>query len=373
MDNLVLLGLFLEGILSFLSPCILPLVPLYIGYITSNAKKDDRFSVMLNTNAFVLGICTVFFVMGLGVNYFKGFFEEYQNYITLIGAVFLIVMGLINIGLLKRFNLKKAFKFQFKPLKKKGLLNAYLLGFFFSFAWTPCVGPYLTNALLLASSASDSLIGNIFILAYALGFVIPFLVIGIFTDTCLKLIKNNMNILNLTVKVGGVVMLLMGIYMGYDAINKINSSETNKTNESAETVQALDFSLMDQNGNLHNLSDYEDEVIVIQFVASWCKYCEDNYPNMIELQKQTDVPVLLMVAPGLGNELAKDELIQYYQDLNVDLPILFDEDYRQAYFYGISGYPTNLIIDKKGNIFGLQAGILPTDLLIELVNELKLQ
>ena len=369
MDYTLLTGLFIEGILSFISPCILPLVPLYIGYMTSDVK-NSKVNVMINTNFFVLGISTVFFIMGLGVSSLKEFISDYQVYISIAGSIILVIFGLANIGLLKKFQLVKTIKYYPKVLDKKGPLNAYILGFFFSFAWSPCVGPYLANALLLASTASSSVIGNLYILAYALGFIIPFLIIGLFTEQALKLIKNHMNILENTVKIGGLVMILMGLYMGYDAYNQYNIMKNIEPKVDEEKVLAIDFTLEDQFGNTHSLSDYQGNYLMLQFVASWCKYCQLGYQDMIEVSKETGVPVLFMTTPNNG-DISKEELIKYYDSLNIDNPVLFDEKALQVSMYGISGYPALLIINPDSTIYGFHSGALPKEALLEVINKIK--
>lgn len=374
-DFVVAIGLLMEGIISFLSPCILPLVPLYIGYLTSNAAgdksngKSNRLKVMMMTNVFVLGICTVFFIMGLGVNTFRTFFIEYQDIIALAGSSILILFGLMNLGLFKKLNLARTFKFEPKFAKNGSYFSAYLLGFFFSFAWTPCVGPFLANALIEASTA-NFLVGNLYILAYGLGFVVPFLVIGVFTEQALNLIKKNMNILQATVKVGGIVIILMGTYMGYDALVNINAKNDSEVESYDGT--AVDFELNDQFGVTHTLADYQGDAFILQFYASWCGYCRANLPTITEFAKDAGVDVLLVATPGLGDEMEELEFIVYLNEQGVTLPVLMDQFAELYTYYGIQGLPTTVMIDKRGDVMGVQSGVLPVEYLAQWLRDARL-
>ena len=173
-------AMFVEGVLSFFSPCILPLIPLYIGYLTADAKTVDengvitykRSKVMLTTFFFVLGISTVFFIAGLSILTFKEFFDEYKIVFSMLGGMLLLVFGLIYLNIIKIPALDSEHRLPIKlNFKKMSYFKAFALGFFFSFAWTPCIGPMLSSAVIMAANASSVWLGNAYLLAYALGFI----------------------------------------------------------------------------------------------------------------------------------------------------------------------------------------------------------
>ncbi len=368
MENIQLVGLFFEGVLSFLSPCILPLVPLYIGYITTSIdlEKDSKLKVMMTTNCFVLGICTVFFVLALGVQSIREVILNYQAYISLVGGIVLIVFGLMNLGTLP-IQLKKTFKYNPKRLNNI-YLNAYVLGFFFSFAWSPCIGPYLSN-VLIASATASSWMSFAAIIAYGLGFVILFLFIGVFSDFALSWIKKNMNIIEWTTKLGGVVILCMGIWMAYDGYQQINTPSM-PTAVKGDKIPALDFSLYDQYGELHEASDYLGEDVIIQFFASWCTYCKQNMPEVQRYAEENNMKILLVCAPGANGELSEEEMIAFLNDTGITLPTLMDVDTEMFYYYGISSFPTTYFIDGDGYILGYQSGALNYDTLEKIMQHI---
>lgn len=391
-SNIGIITLFIEGLLSFFSPCVLPLIPLYIGYLTSNASSKDengnvrytRSKVLITTGFFILGISTVFFIMGLSINILKDFFNQYQLIISLVGGVILIVFGLMYLNVIQIKSLSKTYKMEPKLNNKFNYLSAFLLGFSFSFAWTPCVGPMLASALVLAATESSQLIGNLYILSYSLGFIIPFLILGLFTEVCLNLIKKNQNVIKWTMKIGGILIILIGAWMIYTSsstlISKVNFNDNNsqnitenetETNEETTVIKAFDFELHDQFGNTHKMSDYKDNVVMIQFFATWCTYCKRELPTLNEWAKNTDAKVLLVANPGMGQEGNEEHIIKYLEDNNIDIPVLMDVNNEMIYFYGVQSYPTTYMIDTNSNIYGYLPGALTTEYMDTLVQMTK--
>ncbi len=206
------LTVFLQGLLSFFSPCILPLIPLYVGYLAGGAKSvsDDgeivypRRKVVVNTLFFVLGISAAFFILGLGFTALGKFFSDNRLWFARISGVIMIAFGfyqLTSFGKIKPLEKERRL-----PLRldrwSMGPVPALLLGFTFSFAWTPCVGPTLGSVLLMAGSAETAANGFLLIGVYALGFIIPFLAVGFFTGAVLNFFKKHRNVVKYTVKIG---------------------------------------------------------------------------------------------------------------------------------------------------------------------------
>lgn len=221
---------FIQGILSFFSPCVLPLVPLYIGYLAGGTKtvKEDgsilysRKKVMLNTLFFVIGVSFSFFLLGLGFSTLGRFFSGNRMIFARIGGILVILFGLFQLGFFGSRILEKERRLPFRlnTLAMNPIL-AMVLGFTFSFAWTPCVGPALASVLLLASSANSSALGFVLIGVYTLGFVLPFLAVGLFTSTLLDFFKKHQKVIKYTVKAGGILMIFMGVLMWTGWMNGI--------------------------------------------------------------------------------------------------------------------------------------------------------
>ena len=185
-------ALFLEGLLSFLSPCVLPLVPLYMSYLSINGKEVDEqgnvkyktFKVFLMTLFFVLGISTIFLILALSIDVVKPFIDSYSEVVSIVGGTIIIIFGLNATGLIHIDVLNNEKRLNVNINKSKmSYFKAYLLGLLFTFAWSPCIGPLLASAILIASSED---LGSLYLIVYALGLVIPFLLTGLFTTKLLE-------------------------------------------------------------------------------------------------------------------------------------------------------------------------------------------
>ena len=238
---------FLQGLISFFSPCVLPLLPLYIGYLSggTGVRGEDgkihyhRGKVMVNTLFFVVGVSFAFFLLGLGMTAVGSFFHSSQAMFARIGGVLIVFFGLYQLGIFgtsRVLGQERRLPFQLDKLAMSPV-TALLMGFTFSFAWTPCVGPALTSVLLMAASAASRMAGFVLIGVYTLGFVLPFLAVGLFTTTLLEFFKKHRGVVQYTVKIGGILMVAMGLMMFTGKMNDITgylSRVTAGTEQSGE-------------------------------------------------------------------------------------------------------------------------------------------
>lgn len=383
--------LFFQGILSFFSPCVLPLIPVYVTYLTTDAsyKGEDgtiqykQGKVLLTTVFFILGISSIFFIMALSAYALREFFKYNQLLISIFSGVVLILFGLMHLGILNISFLNKQYKLHAK-VGKMSLLKAFLLGFAFSFGWTPCIGPALSAAILTASNTSSAFVGNLYILSYVLGFIIPFLCLGIFTKTILGMIQKHKHIMNYATKLGGFIIIFLGVSMIYTAAIKYqgkqvvidtvaqSASQEQTQKKEEKKVYALDFELEDQLGNLHKQSDYKGKIVLLQFYATWCHYCNQEVPVLTKwAENQEDVQVLLVANPGLGNEVNKEEMIKILKERDITLPVLMDVEEKMISYYGVKAYPMTFMINKEGEVIGYQPGLLNEDIMNTLVEHTR--
>ena len=225
------LTVFLQGLLSFFSPCVLPLLPLYIGYLsggTARRGEDGRITyerkkVMLHTVFFVLGVSSAFFILGLGGSALGRFFKGNQAMFARIGGIFVAGFGLYQLGIFGPSRLlSREHRLPFSVgTAAMSPVTAFLLGFTFSFAWTPCVGPALASVLLMAASAATQARGFLLIGVYTAGFVLPFLAVGMFSTTLLDVFKRHGNVVTYAARAGAVLMILMGVMMFTGKMNSI--------------------------------------------------------------------------------------------------------------------------------------------------------
>lgn len=210
---------FIEGILSFFSPCVLPLLPLYLSYLSGgNVERNEegdliynRGKVLINTLFFSLGISVTFFLLSFGTSAISRFLNTNSETLSLVGGVIIILFSLYQ---LLFYGTKYGFKGEARiNIRAKGTgsaLFSFLLGFTFSFSWTPCVGPVLASIIVMSAVEG----GRIYLLVcYALGFIIPFLVVGAAATTLMKALKRHMKIVKYTVRISSLILLIIGIMM----------------------------------------------------------------------------------------------------------------------------------------------------------------
>jgi cytochrome c-type biogenesis protein len=211
------------GFLSFISPCCLPLYPAFLSYITGMSvgelKSDNgmlqRRSLM-HTIFFLIGFSIIFVAIGFGTSFIGSFFIEYQDLIRQIGAIFIVFFGFIIIGFINPTFMMKDHRFEFKN-RPSGFIGSTLIGMSFAAGWTPCTGPILMSVILLAGSNPES--GIVYMLAYSLGFAIPFLLLSFFVGRMNWIRKHNVKIM----KIGGYIMIIMGIFLFFDWMTAIIS------------------------------------------------------------------------------------------------------------------------------------------------------
>lgn len=394
------LTVFFQGLLSFFSPCVLPLIPIYIGYLsggTGQIGEDGRIhfkrsKVLFHTVFFVLGVSFAFFLLGLGFSAMGNFLKENQIWFARIGGVIVILFGLYQMGFLgKSYFLGKERRLPFKmDLLAMSPVTALVMGFTFSFAWTPCVGPALASVLLMTASAATKVTGFLYIAVYTAGFVLPFLAVGLFTTTLLEFFKSHMKVVHYTVKIGGILMIFMGIFMLTGKMNAVSgalsstetqeeateaeSEEEEEAAEEVKTIPAIDFTLKDQYGNTHTLSDYKGKTVFLNFWATWCSPCRAEMPDIQKLyeefqQEEEDIVILGVAAPNLGREKSEEGIKGFLEENGYTYPVVMDTEAEAFQAYGINSFPTTFMIDKDGNVFGYIPGQLSEETMRDIIRQ----
>lgn len=209
--------LFLEGVITFISPCLLPMLPIYLSFFA--AGDTDRRRTLRNALGFVLGFTIVFIIMGAFMGIMGKLVREYQTVLNIVTGAVVILFGLNFMGVLKIGFLNRASQ-QDANVKDLNFFSSMLFGIVFSIGWTPCVGAFLGSALLLASQGGSLLQGIVMLLAFSLGLGIPFVVSALLVDRlkgAFDFIKRHYRVINL---VSGLILVIVGIlmatgYMGY--------------------------------------------------------------------------------------------------------------------------------------------------------------
>ncbi len=394
------IAVLIQGLLSFFSPCVRPLVPLYVSYLAGGARQMDEKGqiryphkkVLVNTLFFVLGISAAFFLLGFGFTALGMFFEDNRIWFARISGFVMILMGLYQLGVFGRsVMLSSEHRMTFRMDRWiMGPLPALVLGFTFSFAWTPCVGPTLGSVLLMAGSSGSAGKAAFLIGVYTIGFVVPFLAVGMFTGKVLDFFKKHGNVVKYTVKIGAALLILMGImtltgfmngmtdYLSdFGGLSDPSVEQTQEQTEEQQEPDALpapDFILTDQFGNGHTLSEYKGKTVFLNFWATWCPPCRSEMPEIQRLyedygKNEGDLIVLGIAAPGYGGEGSVDDIIGFLDENGYSFPVVMDETGEVFYTYGIQAYPTTFMIDSNGNVYGYVQGAITGDIMESIVQQ----
>ena len=186
---------FLEGIITFVSPCLLPMLPIYISYFAGGSEKSSKKTV-INTLGFISGFTVLFVAMGALAGSLGRLLREYNTIVNIVTGLIVICFGLNFLGVLK-FNIFKGTKAN--KTQNLGFFSSFLFGVVFSIGWTPCVGAFLGSALMMASTKGEILKGSILLLCYSVGLGIPFILSSILIEKLKKVftwIKEHYKIIN---------------------------------------------------------------------------------------------------------------------------------------------------------------------------------
>lgn len=441
------LTVFVQGLLSFFSPCVLPLVPLYIGYLSGGARRVEadgtirypRGKVMLHTLCFVIGISFAFFALGFGFSAAGRFFSGNRTMFARISGILMILFGIYQTGILghiRAADREHRIPFRLEKFSMNPLV-ALVFGFTFSFAWTPCVGPTLASVLLMVSTAASPLAGYLLIGVYTAGFVLPFLAVGLFTGTVLGLFRRYQKVVRYSVKAGAVLMILLGVMTftgwmngltGYlssfsgtdtqtentsasgeqepeadsgkdpkeqeteenaetEAVTEedilsgkvVTEEEEEKAEEESDLPDAPDFTLTDQYGNTHTLSEYRGKTIFLNFWATWCGPCKMEMPDIQKLYEEygensEDLIVLGVANPKMDEypqnaDVSQEEIGEFLTSNGYTYPVVMDTTGEIFASYGIASFPTTFMITEEGKVFGYASGTLSEDMIRSIVEQ----
>ena len=433
------LTVFVQGLLSFFSPCVLPLIPLYVGYLAGGTAqvRDDgaieypRAKVLVNTVFFVVGVSFAFFLLGFGFTALGQFFTGSQRAFSVVAGIIMALFGLYMLGAFgkaRAVETERRLPFRLDRFAMNPLV-ALVLGFTFSFAWTPCVGPVLASVLLMASSSASAATGFALVGVYAVGFVLPFLAVGLFTGEVLRFFRTHGNVVKYTVKVGGALLIVMGVMTVTGWMNGVTSylssfgaapaaqeqpadqdaadaengggsdgggpsdgasgSDRPSGGGSADAGAAskdgmrlaphADLVLVDQDGTEHRLSDYRGKTVFLNFFATWCGPCQREIPDIEALYRDCGENAGEVVVLGVANpktsehpqnsDVGVDEVEAFIDEYGITYPVLMDTTGQLFSSFGVSSFPTTFMIDKDGYVFGYAAGMLTADVMDNIVDQ----
>jgi cytochrome c-type biogenesis protein len=221
---------FAAGIFSFISPCVLPLIPSYLSFVSGVSLEDMRHEqtrkrvrgrIVLNSVAFILGFSIVFISLGISASFLGSLFLGYRNIIRIAGGLFILLVGLYLVGLFKIPGLERYLQFNLKD-KPAGYLGSVVVGITFAVAWTPCVGPILGAILALAGTSGEIGRGTLLLSTYAAGLALPFFLSAVAINSFFQFSQFFRRYIAAFHVAGGILLIIVGLLLLTDYMTMLN-------------------------------------------------------------------------------------------------------------------------------------------------------
>ena len=385
----------IEGLITFISPCVLPMIPVYVLYFAGAGEGKQTKKTIARALCFVLGFTALFVLLGVFAGTLGALLIRYQREVNLICGILMILLGLHYAGILHITLLDRTVKpdVQVQP---KGYLSCALLGAVFAVGWTPCTGPLLGSAMMLAASKGSMLAGATLLACYSLGMGIPFVLCAVLIDRlkgAFGFIKRHYKVIN---RVCGVFLVLVGLAMMTGLYSRfalmLQSSATQAPAVQQETAMveatavpeataepdqaaapkatpevmgpvmrnmAPNFTAYDDAGNPVSLRDMRGKPVVVNFFASWCGPCKMEMPYFDEFYHQYGDQVTFMMVNlcAFGND-TKENAKAMVENGGWTFPVYFDSDGDAAYKYAIRSMPTTIFVSPEGELKGRHTGVI---------------
>jgi cytochrome c-type biogenesis protein len=374
-DQNITIGIaFLAGVLSFLSPCVLPLVPGYISLMSGvsidrlkegGSSTNARRAVIFNSLAFNAGLSVIFLALGTTAGLIGAAIIN-NIWVRVIGGLIIIAFGLQLIGLLKISTLYKDTRF-FSNEKPRGALGSFTLGIAFAAGWTPCIGPILGGIIGLAATSGGWRSGLLLSAFYSAGLAVPFLLTGLGINQFLAFYGKFRKHLHKVEVVSGVVLIVVGLLVmsgqstlltssklaallpnaeGWIKVKPSGATASAPTNTSFEIAPEVQFQTLA--GQPFTLGQLRGQVVLLNFWATWCIPCREEIPVLNAMQQELGAKGLKIVGASLEDTAAS--VAEYQKDVRkFEYQVLVGGDEAKAKFGG-TPLPTTYLIDRDGRI-----------------------
>lgn len=329
MENLSLPVVFVAGILTFFSPCVLPLVPVYLSLMSRGLDEKQRFAPVVNSIFFVLGFSVVFSLLGLSASGLGRFLLKHKEVFERLAGLFIFLLGLRFLGYLQLPFSFSRFQTMQTGAPKTGVVSAFLLGFAFAFGFSPCVGSVLGAVLTYASLATTGVVeGAFWLFVYSLGFGLPLVLLALFIGKAQAFVSKTKHFLPVFEKVTGGLLLATGILLLTSTSSILYDPLSKEPAEIAEAQPIADGQTCSaESGSCEAFSVEEtNKPIILEFYAPNCPICQQMVPIIGALKKEC---------------IAKEVEVR---QVNVKSP----EGKALAQQYGINGIPVFVFLSKEG-------------------------
>ncbi len=382
-SNITITVAFVAGLLSFLSPCVLPLVPGYISLISGvsidhlkgdgGSRVRTRRAVVLNSLAFNAGVSLIFVLLGATAGWIGNVLFS-SPWVRVIGGLVIIGFGLQLMGVLKIGALYRDTR-KFSEEKPRGTFGSLLLGMAFAAGWTPCIGPILGGIIGLAATSGGWKSGLVLSSFYSAGLAVPFLATGLLLNQFLGFYTWFRRHLHKVEVVSGVMLIVMGLMVASNSLTWVASyasrylpnaesliqqpdaggeqaksdsgqgAQSQTSNASFEPAPEVELKTL--GGEPLRLGDYRGRVVLLNFWATWCVPCRSEIPALGELNRDLQPRGFAVV--GLSTSDTPDLVKEFQKEVRMDYTVaLGDEDVAAKYKVGV--LPTTFVIDREGRI-----------------------
>lgn len=390
----------IEGLITFISPCVLPMIPVYVLYFAGAAEGKRAKRTLARALCFVLGFTVLFVLLGVFAGTLGALLVRRQRAVNIVCGLVMILFGLHYAGVLRIGLLDRTVKpdVQVQP---KGYASCALLGAVFAVGWTPCTGPLLGSAMMLAAGKGSVTAGAVLLACYSLGLGLPFVLCALLIDRlkgALAVLKRHYRAVN---RVCGVFLIAVGLTMMtglYSSFARMLQSSATYTvtdtqpvpadtataeptasptaaptaapGKSAEVMgpvkrnMAPDFTCYDGAGNRAALSDMRGKPVVVNFFASWCGPCRMEMPYFDECYAKYGDRVTFMMVNlcAFGNDTEENGR-QMVKDGGWTFPVYFDTDGDAATKYAVRAMPTTVFVSPEGELTGRHTGMMDMETL----------
>ncbi len=340
---------FVAGILSFVSPCVLPLIPAYLSFISGTAvselvradrSRDVMLKALVNTLLFVLGFTIVFVLLGASASAVGAVLKRYMRYILIAGGVAIIVLALHLLGIFRIRALDVERRVQVRG-KRFGPLGSVIIGMAFAAGWTPCIGPILVAILGVAATKESVVQGVALLTAYSLGIGIPFILASLSVNAFLGFFRKAKKAYRFIEIAAGFILVFAGAWM-------IQSGFATPV-----SANYRDLAFTAPDGSQLPIAEFAGKPLVISFWASYCEPCKKELPELAEIYRSHDgafnvIAVNLDRKRELGLEMA--------ESLKLPFAVAFGST-RDIQAFGLRpAMPTIVILDSKQRIVAAFTG-----------------